>query len=46
MVIGGITLENGKQLLDAGADMLAVCHSLFAADDITAQAKKFTELKN
>ena len=46
VVIGGITLENGKQLLDAGADMLAVCHSLFAANDITAQAKKFTELKN
>lgn len=46
VVIGGITLENGKQLLDAGADMLAVCHSLFAADDITAQTKKFTELKN
>lgn len=45
-VIGGITLENGKQLLDAGANMLAVCHSLFAADDITAQAQKFIELKN
>lgn len=44
VVIGGITLENGKQLLDAGADMLAVCHSLFAADDIAAQAKKFIEL--
>lgn len=44
VVIGGITLDNGKQLLDAGADMLAVCHSLFAADDITAQAKKFIEL--
>lgn len=43
-VIGGITLGNGKQLLDAGADMLAVCHSLFSADDITAQAKKFIEL--
>ena len=43
-VIGGITLENGKQLLDAGADMLAVCHSLFSADDISAQAKKFIEL--
>lgn len=46
VVIGGITLKNGKQLLDAGADMLAVCHSLFAADDITTQAKKFIELKN
>ncbi len=44
VVIGGITLENGKQLLDAGADMLAVCHSLFAADDIAAQAKRFIEL--
>lgn len=43
-VIGGITLDNGKQLLDAGADMLAVCHSLFSADDISAQAKKFIEL--
>ena len=45
-VIGGITLDNGKQLLDAGADMLAVCHSLFAADDIATQAKKFIDLKN
>ncbi len=44
VVIGGITLDNGKQLLDAGADTLAVCHSLFSADDITAQAKKFIEL--
>lgn len=46
VVIGGITLDNGKQLLDAGADMLAVCHSLFAVDDVTAQARKFIELKN
>jgi len=44
VVIGGITLDNGKQLLDAGANMLAVCHSLFSAEDITAQAKKFIEL--
>ncbi len=44
VVIGGITLDNGKQLLEAGADMLAVCHSLFSAEDITAQAKKFIEL--
>lgn len=44
VVIGGITLDNGKKLLDAGADMLAVCHSLFSAEDITAQAKKFIEL--
>lgn len=44
VVIGGITLDNGKQLLDAGADSLAVCHSLFSADDVTAQAKKFIDL--
>ena len=44
VVIGGITLDNGKQLLEAGADMLAVCHSLFSADDVTAQTKKFIEL--
>lgn len=44
VVIGGITLNNGKQLLDAGANMLAVCHSLFAADDIAVQARKFIEL--
>ena len=44
VVIGGITLDNGKQLLDAGANSLAVCHSLFSADDVTAQARKFIEL--
>lgn len=46
VVIGGITRDNCKQLLDSGADMLAVCHSLFAADDITAQTRKFIELSN
>lgn len=44
VAIGGITLDNGKQLLNAGADMLAVCHSLFTANDITQQAKKFIAL--
>lgn len=44
VVIGGITVENGKQLLTAGADMLAVCHSLFSADDIAAQAQQFIHL--
>lgn len=44
VVIGGITLANGKQLLDAGADMLAVCHDLFAAQNIAAQTQKFIEL--
>lgn len=43
--IGGITTENAQSVLAAGADLIAVCHSLFAADDITAQARKFIELK-
>lgn len=42
--IGGITTENAQSVLAAGADLIAVCHSLFAADDITAQARKFIEL--
>ena len=42
--IGGITIENAKSVLTAGADLIAVCHSLFAADDVTAQATKFIEL--
>ena len=42
--IGGITTENAKSVLAAGADLIAVCHSLFAADDVTAQTRKFIEL--
>lgn len=41
IVIGGITLTNAHILLDAGADKLAVCHELFAAEDILQTAKKF-----
>lgn len=39
--IGGITTENAKSILAAGADLIAVCHSLFAANDIEAQTKLF-----
>jgi thiamine-phosphate pyrophosphorylase len=39
--IGGITTENANNVLTAGADLIAVCHSLFAANDIEAQAKLF-----
>lgn len=45
VAIGGITTENAHSILAAGADLIAVCHSLFAADDVTAQARKFIELK-
>jgi len=39
--IGGITLDNGSELIDNGADMLAVISSLFSSDDITATAQQF-----
>lgn len=42
--IGGITLENAPRVLQAGADLIAVCHSLFAADDVAAQTKLFLRL--
>lgn len=43
-VIGGITLYNAPQLLAAGADILAVCHSLFSAPHIEERTKEFCAL--
>lgn len=42
--IGGITPENGRQLVAAGADLLAVSHGLFDAADITATAAAYAAL--
>ena len=42
--IGGITLENAPQLIDAGADMLAVVSDLFDAMDIKARAEAYQQL--
>ena len=39
--IGGITPDNAGQLLDAGADMLAVVRGVFAATDIRQAAAGF-----
>lgn len=39
--IGGITLDNANIITNAGADLIAVCHSLFSAEDIEAQTTKF-----
>ena len=36
VAIGGITLENGRELITHGAAMLAVIHGLFAADSAAA----------
>jgi thiamine-phosphate pyrophosphorylase len=42
--IGGITLERAPQLLEAGADLLAVISDLFDAPDITARARAYQRL--
>jgi len=42
--IGGITLENAPQLIDSGADLLAVISDLFDASDITARARAYAKL--
>lgn len=42
--IGGITLDNAPQLIDAGADMLAVVSDLFDAMDIKARAEAYQQL--
>jgi len=42
--IGGITPERAKELVELGADMIAVISSLWKAEDIEEQAKKFARL--
>ena len=44
VAIGGITPDNGRLLIDAGADMLAVIHGVFGQPDIEAAARRFAEL--
>lgn len=44
VAIGGITPENGGQLIAAGADMLAVIHGVFGQPDIEAAARRFADL--
>lgn len=41
VAIGGITLENARSVIDAGADSIAVINALFNADDVKKQAEKF-----
>lgn len=42
--IGGITADNAPQLIDAGADLLAVISDLFDAPDIPARARQYARL--
>lgn len=45
VAIGGITMHNGAQLLEAGADALAVISAVFGASDIRGAARRFSNLK-
>lgn len=44
VAIGGITPENGKPLVEAGADALAVARAVFGADDPGLAAARFEAL--
>lgn len=44
VAIGGITLDNARSVIDAGADSLAVITALFDAPDIAATATSFQHL--
>jgi thiamine-phosphate pyrophosphorylase len=44
VAIGGITLQNAGQLIDAGADAIAVISALFDADDVCVAAQQFNAL--
>ncbi len=41
--IGGITPANGPALVEAGADLLAVVHGVFGADDVAKAARGYVE---
>jgi thiamine-phosphate pyrophosphorylase len=42
--IGGITLQNASEAVEAGADLLAVISDLFDAPDIRARAREYQRL--
>ncbi|MBR9868392.1 MAG: thiamine phosphate synthase [Oceanospirillales bacterium] len=46
VAIGGINMDNAGQVISAGADMIAVIHSLFACEDICTRAGQFHSLFN
>lgn len=43
VAIGGISMDNARQVSEAGASMIAVIHALFAAADIRRQAQRFSQ---
>jgi thiamine-phosphate pyrophosphorylase len=42
--IGGITIDNARQVIDAGADGIAVVSGVFAAGDVEAAARALAQL--
>ncbi len=44
VAIGGITMQNGAALIEAGADALAVISALWNAPDIEQSAREFSKL--
>ena len=44
VAIGGITPDNAKPLVDAGADFIAVCQAVWSKDDTAAAAAAFAEV--
>ena len=44
VAIGGITADNAKPLIDAGADFLAVCQAVWGKDDSAAAVRAFAEV--
>ena len=44
VAIGGITPDNAKPLIEAGADFIAVCQAVWGADDPAAAVAAFAEV--
>lgn len=44
VAIGGITADNGRRLIDAGADSLAVVSAVFGAPDVRVAAQRIADL--
>jgi thiamine-phosphate pyrophosphorylase len=44
VAIGGITPDNAKPLVDAGADFIAVCNAVWGKDDPAGEVAKFAAL--
>ena len=44
VAIGGITPDNAKPLVDAGADFIAVCQAVWGKDDPGAAARAFADV--